>query len=345
MKKAVYTAAVLAVLPLMAGCETASSEEGLQSGTFTGVGEGYNDEIELNVTIDEGVVSSIDTVWHDETASVFDNAWAGISEDIIGQNSTEEVEVVSGATGSSNGIIAAIDEALEQSLNADGEAVAEASDSEDDTEDDTEMATSGELDLDQVNEFLNTSAGLGPGSIANEVQIIPHAHIDGPEHETDFYAFVNFKNAGRDYIKYQVSYLSCTCRSASVNYWQTAYIELSLPESREKEDIELKTLSFDTDSSDSYLAGFWGDSDPTPAGVSYETFKTEFIPHFENKDASYLQSLSTIKDIDLNEYQDGEGRENFEIDTYTGSSVSANNIIRIVDAMIDYHAQDDFFQN
>lgn len=344
MKKVVYTAAILAVLPLMAGCDSASSEEGLTSGTFTGVGEGYNDEIELNVTIDDGVVSSIDTVWHDETASIFDNAWDEISEEIVGKDSTEEIEVVSGATGSSNGIIAAIDEALGQSLNSDGEAAAEETDDTEESDEEAEISTSGELDLNQVNEFLNTSAGIGPGSIANEVQVIPHAHIDGPENETDFYAFVNFKYAGRDYIKYQVSYLSCTCRSASVNYWQTAYMELSLPESKNKEDIELRTLSFDTDASDDYMAGFWGDSDPTPAGVSYETFKEEFIPHFVNKDASYLQSLSTIKDIDLNEFQEGEGRENYEIDTYTGSSVSANNIIRIVDAMIDYHAQDDFFQ-
>ena len=90
-----------------------------------------------------------------------------------------------------------------------------------------------EISLEQINEFLNTSADLGPGTIANPVAIIPFNHIDGPLNESKFYAFVQYKFKARDYIKYQITYLSCTCRAASVNYWQTAYVELSLPESKQ----------------------------------------------------------------------------------------------------------------
>lgn len=200
------------------------------------------------------------------------------------------------------------------------------------------------IDLADVNEFLNTSAGLGIGSIGNVVQVIPHAHIDGPKNETDFYAFVNFKYKARDYVKYQVTYLSCTCRSASVNYWQTAYVELSLPESKKIEDSEVRFLSFDHDPDGEYLGGFWGDSNPTPAGVTYDTFKEEYISFFKGKDAAYMNGISTMWDIDENDYTSGEGRDAYSIDTFSGSSVSTNNIIRMLDSIIDYHGQDEFFQ-
>ena len=79
--------------------------------------------------------------------------------------------------------------------------------------------TETDINIEQINAFLNESAGLGPDGIGNIVAVIPHAHIDGPKNETPFYAFVNFRYRARDYIKYQVSYLSCTCREASVNMW------------------------------------------------------------------------------------------------------------------------------
>lgn len=200
-----------------------------------------------------------------------------------------------------------------------------------------------DITLKQVNEFLNTSAGLGPNTKGNVIAIIPHAHIDGPKNETPFYAFVDFKYRARDYIKYQVSYLSCTCRETSVNIWQTMYIELSLPESKNPDDVKIKYISFDQDSTGKYTGGFWGDSNPIPSGQTYELFKNEYISFFPNKEAKYLRELKTIDDIKAEDYTAGEGRENFAVDTFSGASVSANNIIRIIHSIIDYHATDEFF--
>ena len=89
----------------------------------------------------------------------------------------------------------------------------------------TEPEPTGELTLEMINEWLNTSADLGPGTIGNAVAVVPINHIDGPRRESSFYAFVNFKYKARDYIKYQITYLSCTCRAANLNYWQTMYVE------------------------------------------------------------------------------------------------------------------------
>lgn len=201
----------------------------------------------------------------------------------------------------------------------------------------------GEITLENVNEFLNTSADLGPETIANVVAVIPINHIDGPRNESKFYAFVNFKYKARNYIKYQITYLSCTCRSANVNYWQTAYVELSLPDSGNIDDSTVTFLSFDQDSSGHYTGGFWGDSNPTPAGATYEMFKDEFIPFFIDKDYAYLKTLSVIDDINVSDYTSGEGRQDLTLDTFSGSSVSTNNIIRMLNALMEYHGTDEYF--
>lgn len=199
------------------------------------------------------------------------------------------------------------------------------------------------VDLAAVNNFLNTSAALGEGSKANPVAIIPFAHVDGPRDEDTFYAFVNFKFVSRNFIKYQVSYISCTCRPAAYNYWQTAYVELSLPESGKLDDVEIKTLSFDKDSEGKYLGGFWGDSDPIPNGTTYEQIKTEYIPYFVGKTWGQLKNLNFMEDIDLADYQAGDGRSALTIDTFSGASVSTNNIIRLLQAIVEFHGTDGHF--
>ncbi len=198
-------------------------------------------------------------------------------------------------------------------------------------------------DVAAVNKFLNESAALGEGSKANPVAVIPINHIDGPGGEDLFYAFVNFKYVARDYIKYQITYVSCTCREASVNYWQTAYVEMTLPESGNIEDAVYQTISFDKDTGDHYTAGHWGDSDPIPNGTTYEDIKTEYIPYFIDKTVGEVNGLSTMKDIDLADYQDGEGRGEYTLDGFSGASVSTNNIIRMLLAIGQYHGTDAYF--
>lgn len=196
----------------------------------------------------------------------------------------------------------------------------------------TAFAVADELSLGEVNSFLNNSAKLGEGSKANQVAVIPFNHIDGPKEEDLFYAFVPFKYVARNYIKYQVTFLSCTCRSADVNLWSTAYVELTLPSSGKIEDAEVRCLSFDLDSTGHYLGGFWGDSNPPPtaAEATYESVKADQIPVYVGKTYADLMKAGTIDDI--------EG-----IDAKTGATVSANNILRMLQAIYAYHATDSFF--
>ena len=120
-------------------------------------------------------------------------------------------------------------------------------------------------------------------------------------------------------------------------------VELTLPESGKIEDSEIRYLSFDYDYDGHYLGGYWGDSNPTPAGATYEMFKDEYISYFIGKDYSYISTLNFVEDIDVADYTAGEGRANLSLDTFSGSSVSTNNIIRMLNAIYKHHATDEYF--
>lgn len=323
MKKLFTLISVLCLLTLT-GCAKSSEQ------TVSATAKGYGGDITVTLTVKDSKITDVKIVGDGETKDVGSKAVEQMPEQILSAQ-TYDVDGVSGATISSTSIKKATKEAMIAAgllANEEGSSA---------------CGIDGSLDLDAINEFLNTSADMGEGSIANAVAIIPINHINGPRDEHDFYAFVNFKYKARNYIKYQITYLSCTCRSADVNYWMTAYVELTLPDSGNIEDSKIRTLSFDYDAEGHYLAGFWGDSNPTPAGNTYEEFKEQYIPFFVGKDYAYIKTLDVVEDIDPALYAEGEGRENLTLDTFTGSSVSTNNIIRMLNALYEYHATDSYF--
>ena len=199
------------------------------------------------------------------------------------------------------------------------------------------------ITLEDVNRFLNESAKLGEGSKANPVAVIPINHIDGPKEEDLFYAFVPFQYEARNYVKYQVVYISCTCRSADVNYWTTAYVDLTLPESGKLDDAEIRTLSFEKDGTGKYDAAMWGDSNPIPSGQTYELINEQYVPYWVGKTWGQIKDMNTIEDIDLADYQAGEGRAEFAIDAWTGATVSTNNLLRMLQAIMRHHGTNAHF--
>ncbi len=88
------------------------SESGTwKDGTYTGSGKGFGGTISVKVTVKDGKISAIDvTSASGETASYFSKAKGIIPKMISGQ--TINVDVASGATYSSNGIITAVRNAL-----------------------------------------------------------------------------------------------------------------------------------------------------------------------------------------------------------------------------------------
>ena len=227
------------------------------------------------------------------------------------------------------------------------------------------------LDLDAVNDYLlNDPTWLNMNSNGNKMTLIPFTHINGPKAEWNFFAFVNFEYNAGFYYKYQVTYLSCTCRSADVNYWQTAYVELSVPASGDVNDVKLRKLSFENDSEGHYIAGFWGDSgtnghDINGSGITYEDIKTGFIPFLEGKTYAQISSYDnyevtangittsyddTVFGIDPEEFAADMAKKNggegvlfhgdhpVQLDDFNGASVSTNNILRMLIPLMEYHA-------
>ena len=78
--------------------------------TFEGVGTGIGGEMKLNVTVEGGKITAIEVVFHGETAGISDPAFAQIPQAII-DNQSLAVDVVGGATLTSNGILAAVEAA------------------------------------------------------------------------------------------------------------------------------------------------------------------------------------------------------------------------------------------
>ena len=89
---------------------------GYKDGTYQGSGTGFGGTITVQVTISGGKIAAIDILSASgETGSYFASAKGVISKMISGQ--TPNVDAVSGATYSSNGIIQAVQNALSKAVN------------------------------------------------------------------------------------------------------------------------------------------------------------------------------------------------------------------------------------
>ncbi len=106
------TAAAAAVLMLTA-CATSTEEPaGVKDGVYTGTGFGRGGEITSEVTFKNGRIVDVKVVKHTETVGVSDKAITEVPARIVAGNSTN-VDVVTGATLTSNGIRASVADAIE----------------------------------------------------------------------------------------------------------------------------------------------------------------------------------------------------------------------------------------
>ncbi|MBA4687564.1 MAG: FAD-dependent oxidoreductase [Candidatus Galacturonibacter soehngenii] len=83
------------------------------AGTYTGEAKGKNGIIKVEVTVTENAIESITLLDSSETEGLGDNAIASLTQEVIDKQSLG-VDAVSGATESSDGFLAAIEDALTQ---------------------------------------------------------------------------------------------------------------------------------------------------------------------------------------------------------------------------------------
>jgi polyferredoxin len=92
-----------------------SEQKKYKDGTYTGVGQGKNPDLKVSVTVSNGKVSNVEILSANEPKGK--EALNTIPKEIIDTQSTS-VDVVSGATMTSNGIMAAVNDALSQATNS-----------------------------------------------------------------------------------------------------------------------------------------------------------------------------------------------------------------------------------
>ncbi len=84
-----------------------------QDGTYSGTGQGMMGELRVEVTIANGQMTKIVLKEHNETSGKYQKAEKSVIEMIL-QQQTTEVDAVSGATETSDGIKQAVEDALQQ---------------------------------------------------------------------------------------------------------------------------------------------------------------------------------------------------------------------------------------
>lgn len=118
-----------------------------ESGTYEGVATGFNTGLSVEITIEDNQITDLTITDHNETIGYYETAFETIPSSIVTEQSTE-VDVVSGATRSSEGIIEAVEMALESaasSTEASYKNVVEV------------VAQETETELEEVNEMVESS--------------------------------------------------------------------------------------------------------------------------------------------------------------------------------------------
>lgn len=92
--------------------ETTTGEGNYTDGTYAGTGTGFRGETKVSVEVENGYITDITVVSYQDDQEYFSRAENSVLSDIINSQSTD-VDTVSGATFSSNGIIEAVKNALE----------------------------------------------------------------------------------------------------------------------------------------------------------------------------------------------------------------------------------------
>lgn len=89
-------------------------------GQYEGSAKGYSGDgsVKVTITIKDGVITAVSQKSSD-TPLFFDRAWSALKDKIVGTDSVDGIDTVSGATYSSNGILDAVKAALKKALNPD----------------------------------------------------------------------------------------------------------------------------------------------------------------------------------------------------------------------------------
>ena len=86
------------------------------NGTYKASAKGYSGDVKVTITIKNDVITSVKQE-NTDTPMFFEKAWSALKEQIVGLDSVDDIDTVSGATYSSKGILEAVKKALKEAKN------------------------------------------------------------------------------------------------------------------------------------------------------------------------------------------------------------------------------------
>jgi uncharacterized protein with FMN-binding domain len=99
---------------LAAGCASFPLSQPLyRDGTYRGIGEGYRGPVEVSLRVEDGAIADIRVEAHQDDPLTGGAALEELLEGVLLTNSPE-LDAVSGATGTSEGFLSAVEDALLQ---------------------------------------------------------------------------------------------------------------------------------------------------------------------------------------------------------------------------------------
>lgn len=98
---------------------SSENEVKMQDGTYDGQSQGYNGPVKVTVTVADGKITKVELTEQTETKDVAQQALDEIPARIVEKN-TPKVDIVAGATLSSNAIIRAVEDAVEKASQQSG---------------------------------------------------------------------------------------------------------------------------------------------------------------------------------------------------------------------------------
>ncbi|MDR2485767.1 MAG: FMN-binding protein [Treponema sp.] len=114
MKQAVKVLRLILMTGILTGCLHFDAGTGFYSGrAYEGIGEGYRGPIRVRVRVGAGDILAIEIIEHSDDEPVGGAAMMELLEAVLDSNAADP-DAVSGATESSMGFLAAIDDALKK---------------------------------------------------------------------------------------------------------------------------------------------------------------------------------------------------------------------------------------
>lgn len=111
LKKIAVFSVCFVLIFAIAGCGAKTNT--YKPGTYTAVEQGKNGPVKIAVTFDDKNITKIDILESSETPGVGSEALKIVSDDIM-TNQSLSVDVITGATYSSNAVLAAVEDCVKQ---------------------------------------------------------------------------------------------------------------------------------------------------------------------------------------------------------------------------------------